>query len=266
MTRRALNVEAIGKTFKPLWQARSDFQIREAGDHILLFVFELETNAKWVLATEPWSFDKHLVIFSRYDFSIPTRNLRFTTTTFWVQIHGLSMNMLDPETAVEIGEMIGTVSRSKHSNDMVRGDFLRVRVEVDVTKSLCKGQKIAINSIDVAWAAFKYEKLPNFWCWCGRVSHLNKECEIWLANKETLNPDQQEYGAWLQASSYNAGKISFAIVSGMGDGFRRSRSRISATRKSQDQANTSQQQASDKLSEYSQGGDCPSRISAPRKS
>ena len=146
MTRRALNVEAIGRTFKPLWRARNDFQIREAGDHILLFVFELETDAERVIATEPWSFDKHLVIFSRYDFSIPTRNLRFTTTTFWVQIHGLPMNMLDPETAVEIGETIGTVSRTKHSNDMVGGDFLRVRVVVDVTKPLCRGWRIAINN------------------------------------------------------------------------------------------------------------------------
>ena len=27
MTRRALNVEAIGRTFKPLWRARKDFKI-----------------------------------------------------------------------------------------------------------------------------------------------------------------------------------------------------------------------------------------------
>lgn len=103
--------------------------------------------------------------------------------------------MLDPEIVDEIGETIGTVSRSEHSNDMVGGDFLRVRVEVDVTKPLCRALKIAINNTDVAWIAFKYEKLPNFCYWCGRVSHSNKECEIWLANKETLSPNQQEYRA-----------------------------------------------------------------------
>ena len=45
MIRRALNIEAVGRTFEPLWRARKDFRIREAGDHILLFVFELETDA-----------------------------------------------------------------------------------------------------------------------------------------------------------------------------------------------------------------------------
>ena len=63
MTRRALNVEAVGRTFKPLWRALKDFKTREVGDHVLLFVFELETDAERVLATEPWSFDKHFVLF-----------------------------------------------------------------------------------------------------------------------------------------------------------------------------------------------------------
>ena len=53
LTKRALNVEAIGRTFKPLWRAKKDFKVHEGGDHILLFVFELETNAERVLANEP---------------------------------------------------------------------------------------------------------------------------------------------------------------------------------------------------------------------
>ena len=53
LTRGALNVEAIGRMLKPLWRAKKDFKVREAGDHVLLFVFELEVDAKWVLANEP---------------------------------------------------------------------------------------------------------------------------------------------------------------------------------------------------------------------
>ena len=53
LTRRVLNVEAIGRTFKPLWRAKKDFKVRKAGDHVLLFVFELKANAERVLANEP---------------------------------------------------------------------------------------------------------------------------------------------------------------------------------------------------------------------
>ena len=62
LTKRALNVEAIGRTFKPLWRAKKDSKVREEGDHILLFVFELETNAKRVVVNEPWTFDKHVIL------------------------------------------------------------------------------------------------------------------------------------------------------------------------------------------------------------
>ena len=36
------------------------------------FIFELETDAERVLATKLWSFNKHLVLFQRHDFSIST--------------------------------------------------------------------------------------------------------------------------------------------------------------------------------------------------
>ena len=46
MTKKALNVEAAGRTFKPFWRARKDFKTSEASDHVLLFVFKLETDAE----------------------------------------------------------------------------------------------------------------------------------------------------------------------------------------------------------------------------
>ena len=107
LTIRALNVEAIGRTFKPLWRAKKEFKVREAGDHILLFVFELELDTKRVLANEPWTFDKHVVLLQRFDGSTSARYLRFTKLKIWVQIHGLQMRMLDSETTVEIGETLG---------------------------------------------------------------------------------------------------------------------------------------------------------------
>ena len=54
LTKRAINVEAIGRTFKPLSRAHNEFKIREAGDHVLLFIFELESDAERVLAQQPW--------------------------------------------------------------------------------------------------------------------------------------------------------------------------------------------------------------------
>ena len=119
LMRRALNVEVIGKTFKPLQRSWNEFKVKEVGDHVLLFVFELETIAKRVLATKPWSFDKHVVLFQRYDTSVPARYLRFTKMKLWVQIHGLPMEMLDPKTTIKLGEALGTVSPIEHSKEIM---------------------------------------------------------------------------------------------------------------------------------------------------
>ena len=130
-------MEAIGRTFKPLWRAKKEFKVREVGDHIVLFVFELESDAERVLANEPWTFDKHVVLLQRFDGSVPARYLRFTNLKIWVQIHGLPMRMLDLEIAIELGETLGKVTPCENSSELVGGDFLRVHVEIDVSKPLC---------------------------------------------------------------------------------------------------------------------------------
>ena len=83
-------------------------------------------DVEWVLAMEPWSFNKHVVLFQWYDFSVPTKNLRFTFMKFWVQMHRLPVNMLTPEIAIELGEKIGVVLSTNHTSEMIGGDFIRV--------------------------------------------------------------------------------------------------------------------------------------------
>ena len=55
MTRRALNIEAIGRTLNPLWKTQNCFEMRDVGNHILLFVFSNENEAERIIAIEPWT-------------------------------------------------------------------------------------------------------------------------------------------------------------------------------------------------------------------
>lgn len=127
--------------------------------------------------------------------------------------------MLDPETAYELGETIGPVSPSDNVKELVGGDFLRVKVKVDVSRTLCRSRKAVLEDNKEIWVSFKYEKLPNFCYWCGMVSHVNKEGKIWLASKGTTPLAKQEYGAWLRSLPYNLGRTPYTTVPGMGDGF-----------------------------------------------
>lgn len=84
-----INVEVIARTFRSLWRTRKGFQFREARDHTLLFIFEVECDAQKILWNESWSFDKHPVVFTCYDQKTPIENLEFAMMKFWVQLHNL---------------------------------------------------------------------------------------------------------------------------------------------------------------------------------
>ena len=47
------------------------------------------------------------------------------------------MRMLDPKMATELGESLGQVIPCENPTELVGGDFLRVRVEIDISKPLC---------------------------------------------------------------------------------------------------------------------------------
>lgn len=53
---------------------------------------------------------------------------------FWAQIHNLPFSLLTPEIAVDIGNSLGEVRRSEDTLDMVGGNFMRVRVAMDISQ------------------------------------------------------------------------------------------------------------------------------------
>lgn len=214
LNRRAFNVYAIRRAFRSLWKTRKIFNIREVGDHLFLFFFETANDTERVLRSKPWS-DKHLVLFRCLNGARNVRNLNFTSTKFWVQLHGLPIDRLDIPMTIQIGKTLGMVSKLEREMDMIGGDFLQVRVEVDVSKPLCCGRKVVLDDEEEVWVSFKYEKLPNFCYWCGMVCHDDKDCDRWLSSKGSLPLNSQEFGAWMRANPFNARRKTFCSVPGV---------------------------------------------------
>lgn len=88
LTKRALNFEAIANTFQPLWRSRNGFKIENLGNHIALFIFYDKIEIDKILASEPWSFYKHLMVLQCYE-DMPIRTMKFNVVNFWVQVHDI---------------------------------------------------------------------------------------------------------------------------------------------------------------------------------
>ena len=93
------------------------------------------------------------------------------------------------EAALSIGKTLGIITKPKDAAEMRGGNFMRVRVAMDITKPLCKGRKVSWDQMEKGGISFCYKRLPNICYWCGLLSHDDKDCVLWLNNKGTLITD-----------------------------------------------------------------------------
>ena len=64
------------------------------------------------------------------------------------------------------------------------------------------------------WVSFKYERLLNLCYWCGRLTHIDKDCEKWFESEGSLQPEDQQFGAWLRALPFVAACKNVVAVPG----------------------------------------------------
>ena len=62
--------------------------------------------------------------------------------------------------------------------------------------------------------SFKYERLPNICYWCGRLTHDDRDCDLWIDSEGTLKPKQREFGPHLRAQPFVATRCNVILVPG----------------------------------------------------
>ncbi|XP_023925871.1 uncharacterized protein LOC112037293 [Quercus suber] len=188
-TRRALNMEAIGLTFMPLWRSKNGFKVKNMGNHIVLFTFDNEQEVDSILSNEPWSFDKHLLLLQRYDKDTQIEDLKFSNTSFWVQVRDIPVRFMNPKVAEGICSTVGTII-PKTKTEMNGGSFMRAKVSVDVTRPLSQGRMVLVGQGKEKWVSSKYERLPNICYWCGCLNDGDRDSEVRLDSEGSLKVEE----------------------------------------------------------------------------
>ena len=159
---RVISMEAIARTFKLLWHIKKGFEVKDMGNHCVLFVFMEESDVEKVLTGKPWSFDKYLVALKRVMRPIEVKGLNFDKASFWVQVHDLLLGSLNMRTASDIvSSAREVVPGSSDIEEFEGGNYMQVWVSTDITKPLSRGRKVEFSNGEVSWVSFKYERLPN---------------------------------------------------------------------------------------------------------
>ena len=126
-----------------------------------------------------------------YEKEIPAQELEFDRTSFWVRLHGIPLCYMTMDAAEKISAIIGEVSRPTDSKEADDGNFLQVRVFIDLSLPLSRGRLVSLKNEKQTWISFRYERLPNLCHWCGRLTHDDKDCQIWIESEGMLQLDQR---------------------------------------------------------------------------
>ncbi|XP_050255113.1 uncharacterized protein LOC126701006 [Quercus robur] len=151
-----LNVEAIAKNFTPIWRMKNGFRVTKESDHVVLFTFYNQNDMERVLNTEPWSFDKHLMVLHWYDKEVDVLDIDFNMANFWIQVHDLPRAV-----AEKIYGTTGLVDKNTEEGEIMGNGFIHVWVKVDISKPLCRGRVLSLENSKELCASFKYERLLN---------------------------------------------------------------------------------------------------------
>ncbi|XP_024041282.1 uncharacterized protein LOC112098886 [Citrus clementina] len=194
---RGVNSEGLKMAMQRVWKTSREVKIESLGDNVFMFKFGSEADKRSIIAGGPWHFDRALMVLTEPVGIGAVKKQDFRHLSFWVQIHDVPIMCMTKEMATVLGEVVGKVEEveTDAAGEYI-GQFLRMRISVDVTKLLKKImlEQEGEDDEDILIRVM-YERLLDFCFCCGRIRHQYREC----VHYKSQSKDEMAYGPWLKA-------------------------------------------------------------------
>jgi hypothetical protein len=152
-----------------------------------------------VLHGRPWVFEGNLFSVEDFNGSIAPAKMEFNKAFFWVRMFHLPLGCMSEAMGVKLGSSVRLVEEVETDEDGIGwGEYLRVRICLDISKPLVRGRVLKLNG-EITWVAFQYERLPRFCFQCGIICHGEGGCIVRCRNSQGAHEGVQ-FGPWLRVS------------------------------------------------------------------
>jgi hypothetical protein len=138
---RVVSKEIIKTTLLRGWKILGTSTFKVLGENLFIIQFIHEWDKSKVLDGRPWIFEGNLFAVEDFDGFMPPTQLVFDKAAFWVRMLNLPLACMTKEIGIKIGSSVGEVEEVDVLEEGVEwGEFLRVRVVLDLTKPLARGR------------------------------------------------------------------------------------------------------------------------------
>lgn len=178
ITTKIIRKQGVINTLNGAWVTKKGFTITHWGDNRYCFAFKTKEDMDKIEAFSPWSVMGNLMVLRKWEAHQTEGDIDFSSSPFWIQVHGLPLNLMTKENGTLIGANLGHTLFVENpiSEDGRVSQFLRLRVLIDITKPLRQSFNVIRKSGNPLRVHFRYERLSDFCYRCGCIGHGVEEC------------------------------------------------------------------------------------------
>ncbi|OMO96966.1 hypothetical protein CCACVL1_04733 [Corchorus capsularis] len=205
ITNRVLSKRGVIGILQSIWSPKDLIEVREIGNNVYGLLFSNEEVTEMVLERGPWTVMGHCICFKKWEIEKTLMEMEFREVIFWVQIHNLPWEVQTKRNAERVGNVMGRIVEIEDvqwGKAIGRG-FLRLRVAMDVERSLLGGFWLPRKNGHKIWAEIRYEKLGDFCYKCGKLGHIEKTCD----KEEVIEAGKKMYGPWMRTGMIRTLKV-----------------------------------------------------------
>ncbi|KAL4278110.1 hypothetical protein GQ457_03G017360 [Hibiscus cannabinus] len=177
ITAHELDGVSLIRVFRAVWKPTKVLSITELQSIFFLIRLASEEVRSDILKRGPRVFNDDWFVILPLNPLFSIDEYFFTNIIIWVRILRVQIGLMSESLGRSLGACIGSVvGTDMRIIDGNMGEFMRVRINIDVTKPLRRCVALGGCGTKPRLCPLQYEKLPNFCHGCGLIGHLVIDC------------------------------------------------------------------------------------------